>query len=274
VSAVALAKQLNVTSRGAADAPPIVFVHGFGCGQDMWRHIAPSFEADYRVVLLDLPGSGAADPATYDSVRHGRLEGYRDDLIAVLDELDLSSVVLVGHSVSAMIVVLVQIARPDLVDRLVLVTPSARYLDDGPYVGGFTEADIDELLDLMSRNHLGWQNPLAGLVAGPDSPAVKDELESFFCRTKPEVAAEFAAVTFRGDNRSDLPLVSAPTLVLQCREDSVAPMTAGRYVAETIPDSVFEVLETRGHCPQLSAPDQTASAMLGFLSAQPAGLMA
>jgi sigma-B regulation protein RsbQ len=167
-----------------------------------------------------------------------------------------------------MIAVLVQIARPDLVERLVLVTPSARYLDDDGYVGGFSDADIDELLDLMSRNHLGWQDPLAALVAGPGSPAVRDELERTFCRTRPEVAAEFARVTFRGDNRADLPHVSAPTLVLQSREDSVAPMTAGLYVRDAVPDCVLEVLETRGHCPQLSAPRETADAIRAFLDSR------
>ena len=242
-----------------------MFVHGFGCGQDMWRHVAPAFEDDHRVVLFDLPGSGEADPSAYDSERHGRLEGYRDDIIALLDELDLRSVVLVGHSVSAMIAVLVQIARPDLVERLVLVTPSARYLNDDPYVGGFSDADIDELLGLMSRNHLGWQDPLSALVAGSDSSPVKDELERVFCRTRPEFAAEFAAVTFRGDNRTDLPRVSARTLVLQSREDSVAPLSAGLYVKDAVPDCVFEILETRGHCPQLSAPDETATAIRRFL---------
>jgi sigma-B regulation protein RsbQ len=268
---VPLAEQLNVTSRGPADAQAIVFVHGFGCGQEMWRHVAPTFEDEFRVVIFDLPGSGAADPAAYDSARHARLEGYRDDIIALLDELGLRSVVLVGHSVSAMTAALVQIARPDLVDRLVLVTPSARYLDDGEYVGGFSEADIEELLDLMSRNHLGWQDPLAGLVAGPDAPEAKDELERSFCRTKPEIAAEFAAVTFRGDNRADLPLVSAPTLVLQSREDSVAPLSAGIFVRDAIPGSVFTVLETRGHCPQLSAPKETATAIHAFLATSLAG---
>jgi sigma-B regulation protein RsbQ len=120
----------------------------------------------------------------------------------------------------------------------------------------------------MSRNHLGWQNPLAALVAGPGSPAVRGELERTFCRTRPEVAAEFAAVTFRGDNRADLPRVSAPTLVLQSREDSVAPMSAGLCVRDAIPGSVFEVLDTRGHCPQLSAPEKTARALRAFLTLQ------
>jgi len=261
-----LARLLNVTVSGRPGAPALVFLHGFGCGQDMWRHVAPSFEDAFRVVLLDLPGSGNADASSYDPERHGTLAGYRDDVIRVLDELELTSVALVGHSVSAMISVLVQLARPDLVERLLLVTPSARYIDDGDYVGGFTAADIEDLLELMSRNHLGWQETLAGMVAGPDSPRVKDELERSFCRNRPEVAAQFAAVTFYGDNRADLPAVSVPTLVLQDREDLVAPMSAGRYVAQAIPGCQFEVIETRGHCPQLTAPVDTAAAIRRFLA--------
>lgn len=255
------AQLLNASVHGPPGTPAIVFVHGFGCGQHMWRHVAPAFESDHRVVLLDLPGSGDADPACYDSARHARLEGYRDDLVLLLRELDLGPVVLVGHSVSAMIAVLVQIAHPELVDRLVLVTPSARYLDDGEYVGGFSSTDVDDLLDLMSRNHLGWQDPLATMVAGdPTSPA-HDELEQAFCRTRPEIAAEFASVTFRGDNRADLPHVTAPTLVLQAAEDSVAPVSAVTYVRDAIPGATLEIIDTRGHCPHLTAPAATVAAI-------------
>ncbi|WP_244928114.1 alpha/beta hydrolase [Nocardioides sp. W7] len=258
---------LNATVDGPPEAPAIVFVHGFGCGQHMWRHVAPAFESDHRVVLLDLPGSGDAHPSTYDSARHARLEGYRDDLVALLHELDLGPVALVGHSVSAMIAVLVQIAHPELVDRLVLVTPSARYLDDPPYVGGFTASDIDDLLELMSRNHLGWQDPLATLVAGDPTSAAHDELEQAFCRTRPEIAAEFAAVTFRGDNRADLPKVSAPTVVLQAADDSVAPPSAATFVRDAIPGAGLEVIDTRGHCPQLTAPAETIAAIRRSLGA-------
>ncbi len=262
---------LNVAVRGPAAAPPLVFVHGFGCGQEMWRHVAPAFEDDHRVVLFDLPGSGNADESAYDTVRHDSLEGYRDDVVALLDELAPGSVTLVGHSVAAMISVLVQRARPDLVDRLVLVAPSARYLDDGDYVGGFQESDIEDLLQLMSRNHLGWQDPLSSMVAGPEQTEVKDELERSFCRTRPEVAEQFASVTFRGDNRADLRHVTAPTLVLQSQVDAVAPMSAGQFVDSEIPDSTFEVIDTRGHCPQLTAPDETIAAIRGFLVADQNG---
>ncbi|WP_229053432.1 alpha/beta fold hydrolase [Aeromicrobium sp. Leaf350] len=256
---------LNASVRGPAGAPAIVFVHGFGCGQHMWRHVAPSFEGGHQVVLLDLPGSGDAADDAYDSGRHGTLDGYRDDLAALLDELGLRDVTLVGHSVSAMIGVLLQVARPDLVSRLVLVTPSARYIDAGAYVGGHSETDIDELLDLMSRNHLGWQDPLATMVAGAPDSATHGELEQAFCRTRPEVAAEFAAVTFRGDNRADLPLVSVPTLVLQSSDDVIAPESAGEYVRDAIPGAAYEVVETRGHCPHLTAPDATIAAIAQFL---------
>ncbi len=256
---------LNVSVRGPVDAQAVVFVHGFGCGQHMWRHVSEALVEDYRVVLLDLPGSGGAAEESYDSERHSSLAGYRDDLASLLHELDLSSVVLVGHSVSTMIGVLLQIAEPALVDRLVLVTPSARYVDDGDYVGGFSEADIDELLELMSRNHLGWQGSLSSMVAGGTGTDAQAELEQAFCRTRPEVAAEFAAVTFRGDNRSDLPRVSAPTLIIQSAHDPIAPMSAGTFVRDAIPGAELEVIETRGHCPHLTAPVETAAAIHRFI---------
>ncbi|MDF1706006.1 MAG: alpha/beta hydrolase [Aeromicrobium sp.] len=260
------AELLNASVRGPSGAPVIVFVHGFGCGQHMWRHVAPSFEADHQVVLLDLPGSGDADEAGYDPDRHASLEGYRDDLAALLQELGLSSVTLVGHSVAAMIGVLLQIERPDLVGRLVLVAPSARYVDVGDYVGGHSEPDIDELLDLLSRNHLGWQDPLSTMVAGsPEGPA-KDELEQAFCRTRPEFAAQFANVTFRGDNRADLPHVTAPTLVLQSAHDVVAPESAGQFVRDAIPGAQYRLIQTRGHAPHLTAPADTLAAIRDFLA--------
>lgn len=261
---MSLARRLNATVRGPDDAPVLVFVHGFGCGQEMWRHVAPAFEDDHRVLLFDLPGSGGADADTYDAERHRDLGAYRDDVVALLRELGLSDVTVVGHSVAAMIGVLASVADPALVSRLVLVAPSARYLDDVDYVGGFSERDVDDLLALMERNHLGWQDPLARLVAGEDG-GTRDELDASFCRTRPEVAAEFAAVTFRGDNRADLELVGVPTLVLQVSDDLVAPLPAGRYVHEHVHGSQWQVLRTTGHCPHLSAPEQTTAAIRAFL---------
>lgn len=266
---MSFAVRLNATVRGLRDAQAIVFIHGYGCGQEVWRHVAPEFEADHQVVLIDLPGTDGADGSAYDPARHSSLLGYRDDLISLMDELDLRSAVLVGHSVSAMIVALVQIERPDLVDRLVLAAPSPRYIDDAPYVGGFSAADIDDLLALMNRNHLGWQEPLAEMVAGAGSPQIKGELVELFCRMRPTVAAQFAELTFRGDNRADLAEITTPTLVLQCRDDVVAPLTVGRYVADAVAGSELRIIETRGHCPQLSVPGETTSAIRDFLARPP-----
>jgi sigma-B regulation protein RsbQ len=184
----------------------------------------------------------------------------------VLRELALGPVVLVGHSVAAMIVVLVHLAARDLVDKLVLVAPSARYIDDGDYVGGFTAQDIDDLLDLMDRNHLGWQAPLAGMVNGGAAPEAAAELESSFCRMRPEIAAEFAAVTFRGDNRADLAEVSVPTLVLQSEHDDIAPLSAGRFVRDAVDGAQFDLIPTHGHCPHLTAPEATTEAIRRFVS--------
>ena len=261
-----LAPRLNLTVTGVPEATPMVFVHGFGCGQRMWRHVAPAFEQDHRVVLFDLPGSGDSDLTLYDPHRYSTLDAYGEDVVTLLRELDLSGVVLVGHSVSAMIGVLAANAAPELVSSLVLVAPSARYLDDDGYVGGFSDRDIDDLLALMSRNHLGWQDPLAGLVAGAAAPEVKQELEDSFCRTRPDIAAQFADVTFRGDNRADLADVRVPTLILQSSDDAVAPPTAGEFIREHTAGSVLTVIETHGHCPHLSAPEQTIDAIREFLA--------
>ncbi|WP_205473242.1 alpha/beta fold hydrolase [Nocardioides sp. SYSU D00038] len=260
-------ERFNVSVSGAANGPAMVFAHGFGCDQRMWRHVVPEFEPDHRVVLFDLPGMGGSVPDSYDVERHASLDGYADDLVDLLRELDLGPALLVAHSVSAMISVLVQQRAPELVERLVLVGPSARYLDDDGYQGGFARQDVLDLLDLMENNHFGWQAPLAGMVMGdPDAPHLTAEMEDNFCRTRPEVARRFAAVTFLGDNRADLPGVTVPTLVLQCERDSIAPVSAGRYVAESIPDARLVLLDTTGHCPQLSVPDATSQAIRSFLT--------
>jgi sigma-B regulation protein RsbQ len=246
---------------------PVVLVHGFGCDQHMWRHVAPSLAGDRLVVLLDLVGSGGSDLDRYDEARYADLQAHADDLVDLLVELDLRDVVLVGHSVSSMVVALAQVSAPERVGRLVMVSPSARYVDDVDYVGGFAADEIDELLTLMERNHQGWQAPLSSRVAGAESAAaVRDELFESFCRTRPDISRHFAEVTFRGDNRADLPRVGVPVLVLQSADDTIAPVSAGRYVADHLPDATFEIIDTVGHCPHLSAPGPTASAINTFLS--------
>ncbi len=206
--------------------------------------------------------------SAFDRQRYASLEGYADDLLALLHELELTDVVFVGHSVAAMIGVLAQIAEPERFAALVLVGPSARYIDDGGYVGGFSEDDIRELLELMDSNHLGWQAPLAGMVmANPERPELTRELEASFCRIRPDIAGNFARTTFLGDNRLDLCRVSAPTLVLQTSHDSIAPVTAGEFVRDHIADSRMVLIEGQGHCPHLSAPGETTAAIRAFLAA-------
>jgi sigma-B regulation protein RsbQ len=244
----------------------MVFAHGFGCDQNMWRFVAPRFESDFRVVLFDHAGAGRASSDAYDVERHSTLDGYADDVLAICAALDLRDVVFVGHSVSAMIGVLASLREPERFAKLVLVGPSPRYLDDVGYAGGFAEQDIVELLDALESNYLGWSSAMAPVIMGNgDRPELGAELTESFCRTDPDVAARFARVTFTGDNRSDLAKVSTPTLVLQCRDDAIAPLAVGRYVSDAIAGSSFVVLDATGHCPNLSAPDATSAAIEAFV---------
>jgi sigma-B regulation protein RsbQ len=245
----------------------MVFAHGFGCDQNMWRFVAPAFGDRYRVVLFDLVGAGGSDPAAYDPERYSSLSGYADDILQICDALHLDDVIFVGHSVSAMIGVLAERARPDLFAALVLVGPSPRYVDDEGYVGGFSESDIHELLDSLDSNYLGWSSAMAPVImANPERPELGQELTSSFCRTDPDIARRFARVTFLGDSRNDLRGVEAPTLVLQCTDDVIAPVEVGRYVHDAIPGSTLTMLEATGHCPNLSAPEETREAIERFLS--------
>lgn len=244
----------------------MVFAHGFGCDQNMWRYVAPAFEPEFRTVLFDQVGSGGSDLTAYDPVRYGTLAGYADDLVEIGAELGLRDAVFVGHSVSAMIGVLASVSAPSLFSALVLVSPSPRYIDDGPYRGGFSAADIDELLESMADNHLGWSAMMAPVIMGnADRPELGDELTNSFCRTDPAIARDFARVTFTSDNRADLEQVTARTLVLQCREDAIAPVTVGEYVRDHIAGSELVVLDATGHCPNLSAPEQVIAAIRAFV---------
>jgi sigma-B regulation protein RsbQ len=245
----------------------MVLAHGFGCDQSMWRLVAPAFEATHRVVLFDHAGAGGADPAAYDDDRHATLDGYADDVVGLLDELSLGPVVFVGHSVSATIGLLAAARRPDLFDRLVLVGPSPRYVDDDGYRGGFSAEEIEELLATMDGNYLGWSATMAPMIMGtPDRPELGDELTASFCRTDPRVARRFARTTFLSDNRADLAAVRTPSLVVQCREDVIAPVEVGRYVHERLEGSRFVVIDAVGHCPNLSAPGALVGAMREYLA--------
>ena len=258
--------RFNVAVSGRPDGQPMVFAHGFGCDQHMWRHVAPVFEDEFRVVLFDHVGAGGSDLGAYDPVRYDSLGGYAEDVLIICRELDLDDVIFVGHSVSAMIGVLAAVAEPDRFAKLVLVGPSPRYIDDGSYVGGFSESDIAELLDSLESNYLGWSRVMAPVIMGnAERPDLGEELTESFCRTDPHIASQFARVTFLSDNRDDLTKVATPTLVLQCRQDVIAPVTVGEYVAAALANSRLVVLDATGHCPNLSAPDATAAAIADFV---------
>ena len=248
---------------------PMVFAHGYGCDQHMWRLVAPAFADSHRLVLFDHVGAGGSDLAQYDRAKYSSLRGYAHDLLEICAALDLWHGVFVGHSVSAMIGLLAAIEEPARFDRLVLVGPSPRYVDDEDdgYVGGFTREDIAGLLELQDSNYLGWSAGLAPVIMGtPDRPELAAELRNSFCRTDPEIAKQFAAVTFLSDNRADLPKATARALVVQCRDDAIAPLSVGAYVHRHLPASELVVLDATGHCPHLSAPDETVAAIKAFLA--------
>ncbi|HSI17978.1 MAG TPA: alpha/beta hydrolase [Sphingomonas sp.] len=244
----------------------MVFAHGFGCDQNMWRLVAPAFAGDFRTVLFDLVGAGGSDLSAYDRQRYATLAGYAADVVEIATELDLRDAVFVGHSVSAMIGILASRIAPSLFGKLILVGPSPRYIDDGPYRGGFSAADIDDLLASLADNHLGWSAMMAPVImANPDRPELGEELTNSFCRTDPAIARDFARVTFTSDNRADLAQVTVPTLILQCREDAIAPVEVGEYVRDHIAGSEMVLLDATGHCPNLSAPDEVIAAIRAFV---------
>jgi sigma-B regulation protein RsbQ len=256
----------NLSVHGPGDAQPMLFAHGFGCDQNMWRYVAPAFGRDHRVVLFDHVGAGGSDLSAWDPDRYASLGGYAADVLEICHQLDLQDVIFVGHSVSAMIGVLAANQEPNRFSKLVLVGPSPRYIDEGAYRGGFSAADIDELLESLESNYLGWSAAMAPVIMGvPERPELGDELTNSFCRTDPAVARHFARTTFLSDNRSDLAQVKVPTLVLQCSSDVIAPTEVGEYVHREIQGSQLVVLQATGHCPNLSAPDETIEAIRAFL---------
>ena len=256
----------HVQVSGQPGGRPIVFAHGFGCDQNMWRFVAPEFEADHRVVVFDYVGAGGSDLAAYDPERYASLDGYATDVVEIAEELDLEDAIFVGHSVSSMVGVLAAKRVPGRFGKLVLVGPSPRYIDDDGYTGGFSREDVEELLESMDANFLGWSSAMAPAIMGnADRPELGEELTESFCRTDPEIAARFARATFLSDNRADLPGVGVPTLVLQCSDDVIAPDAVGEYVHRQIPGSRFVKLAATGHCPNLSAPRETTAAIRAFI---------
>ena len=248
-------------------AHTIVFAHGFGCDQNMWRFVEPAFRDRFRTVLFDYVGLGQSDIGAFDAARYSTLDGYAQDLVEIGEALDLRGATIVGHSVSSMIALLASLRAPQRFGALVLIAPSPRYLNDAPdYVGGFEPADIAGLLELMDHNYVGWAGALAPMVMGSEAgPELTEELQQTFCSTDPVVAKCFARATFYGDNRADLAKSKVPSLVLQVRHDAIAPMAVGEYLERHLPHSDVKVLEATGHCPQMSHPQMTIEAIRPFL---------
>lgn len=244
----------------------MVFAHGFGCDQTMWRMVTPAFENDFRIVLFDYVGCGKSDWSAWDAERYSSLKGYARDVLEILEAFDLRDVVFVGHSVSAMIGMLASIEAPERFSRLIQIGPSPCYVNDGSYVGGFERKDIEGLLDLMEKNYVGWAAFLAPVVMkNSDRAELTEELQSSFCATDPRVTRQFARVTFLSDNRADVGKVKVPSLILQCSEDSIAPECVGEYLGRALPNSTLRKMSATGHCPHMSHPDETIALMKDYL---------
>ena len=262
---MSVVKRNNVQVRGTGKRA-MLFAHGFGCDQNMWRFVSPAFERDFTTVLFDHVGAGRSDLSAYDPEKYAKLTGYADDIIEIGLDLGLREAVFVGHSVAAMMGVLASIKAPSLFGSLILVGPSARYIDDINYFGGFNAKQIAELLEFLEDNHLGWSAAMAPAIMGnADRPELAEELTNSFCRTDPDIAKAFARVTFMSDNRADLPKVGVRTLILQCSEDIIASERVGAFVQQNIPGSELIQLKATGHCPNLSAPAEVIAAIRAFV---------
>ena len=259
-------KRNNVVVKGKG-VQPIMFVHGFGCDQNMWRYVYPAFEENYKIILFDHVGAGNSDLSAYVPGKYNKLEGYADDIIEIATALHLKDVIFVGHSVSALIGIIASQKAPRLFKSLILVGPSPCYINDGDYQGGFTKPQIEELLESLDNNHLGWSTTMAPVIMGnPDRKELAEELTNSFCRTNPEIAKQFARTTFLSDERKVVPHVNLPTLILQCSEDVIAPQAVGEFMHKNIKDSKLVIMKATGHCPNLSAPEETTQEILEFLS--------
>jgi sigma-B regulation protein RsbQ len=258
-------KRNNVVIRGRG-SKGMMFAHGFGCDQSMWRLVTPAFEDSHQVILFDHVGAGGSDLAAYSYEKYDTLDGYATDIVEIANELRLKNAVFVGHSVSAMIGLIAAAKAHDLFEALVLVGPSPSYINDGDYIGGFSKAQIEELLEALDSNHMGWSMTMAPLIMGnPEREELAQELTNSFCRTDPEIAKQFARTTFLSDCRDILSDIDIPALILQCSSDVIAPLDVGEFMHCQMPNSKLVVMQATGHCPNLSAPEETIAAIKAFL---------
>lgn len=258
-------KRNNVTIKGKGEKV-MLFAHGFGCDQNAWRRITGAFADDHKLILLDFVGAGGSDITAYDKARYSNLAGYARDILEICRELDVQNGIFVGHSVGCMIGALASIKEPLLFEKLIFIGPSACYLNSEGYTGGFEREDIDNLLEIMEDDYIKWSAVMAPKIMGEQQQSyLKEELTESFCSVDPEIAKAFARVTFLSDNREDLPKIPVKSLTLQCSEDIIAPLEAGEYIKKHTPNNTLIVLEATGHCPHMSAPDETIAAIRSFL---------
>ncbi len=259
-------KRNNVIAKGTG-SQVILFAHGFGCDQNMWRSVAPAFEENYRVIMFDHVGAGGSDISAFEPGKYEKLEGYANDIVDIATALQLEDIIFVGHSVSALMGVIASLESPGLFKALILVSPSPSYINDGDYVGGFSHVQIDELLESLEENHLGWSMAMAPVIMGnPDRHELGEELTNSFCRTDPAIAKHFARTTFLTDKRNLLSSVDVPSLILQCSEDVIAPQSVGEYMHQQMKNSKLVIMKATGHCPNLSAPQETIDEIKKYLA--------
>lgn len=255
----------NVTIKGKGKKV-MLFAHGFGCDQNAWRRITDAFTDDYKLILLDFVGAGRSDISAYDKKKYSTLDGYADDILEICHKLNVSDAIFIGHSVSCMIGALASIKEPSLFEKLIFIGPSPRYINSDGYTGGFEREDIDGLFEIMEDDYIKWSEAMAPKIMGDkQEPQLKEELTESFCSTDPEIAKAFARVTFLSDNRNDLPKIPVKSLTLQCSEDIIAPLEVGQYIHDNTPGNTMIVLKATGHCPHMSAPEETIAAIKSFL---------
>lgn len=260
-------QQRNNVHVSGSGPTTMLFAHGFGCDQNMWRLVVPAYTGRYRCVLFDLVGSGRSDLAAYDPAKYNSLQGYADDVLEIVDEFGQGPIIFVGHSVSAMVGLLANLMQPQRFAAQIMVGPSPCYINDGEYVGGFERKDIDALLETLESNYLGWSSTMAPAIMGaPDRPELGEELTNSFCRTDPDIAKQFARVTFLSDNRADLRKLKTPTLIVQSSDDFIAPVSVGEFMRRTLPNGTLAIVDNVGHCPHLSSPGPSTEAIDAFLA--------
>jgi sigma-B regulation protein RsbQ len=262
--------RFNLVQDGEPTARPLVFMHGYGCDQSMWRFVAPAFDRDYRVILYDQLGFGRSDVTTWRELRYSSLSGYADDLVELVEALELPPTTVVAHSMAATVAAIAANRRPELFARLVMVCPSPRFMNDpaADYVGGFDEETMRALIDGLDRDFESWAEGIAPAIMGtPDRPELSRELRVSFCRTDVRVAKTVARATFLGDYREEFARLMVPTNIIATTADAIAPPQVGEWLHDAIEGSTLRTLRATGHCPHLSAPRETEHAIWQALAA-------